>query len=865
MKRSPVSRARLLGLIGLCLAASIPLAASAAPLKSRLHGSVATMQRLVRTTSRLPSALRSASAMPVTIAFDHDADAADLAAIEALGGSIAREGGAVLGDARTIAARIPASAADAIGALPHVDRVALDGPVLPSPRPLDHTTLITGAQATWADLSSPTALTGQGITICDVDSGIDVFHPLFFRADGGYFAWTDTNGDGSFTVGVDTVDLGAGPVVLGRIEGLVSEYWSEDPLFGSDDPTLDPTLDYLYADTNGNGARDVGPAAGFTEADPTYGERLFAIDDVNGNRKLDVGEKLVALGTSKIKSFRIDNKTYRRGDNLIKAPWTPSMLHGTGAAGILAAGTPGLTRLVGMAPGADLVMATDTVGQADYQMTQFCIKEGARVVLHEYAPWVGYPLDGSTPTETLIDSSSAKGVSHVNPAGNLSGSNKLYKHTVPAGQVTHIPVDFPQLGAYFLGFTLIWRDPTRDLTLGIKQPSGAVVPVDATPTGTQVAFEPGVSMYAFSEDTSRGTRAIIVYIVSDAQGGPVPSAGDYELVVTDPAAPGASDLDLIAYVEDDVSGWGTGAAFTEFTSEDHLIGYPGTADHGMPVAAFTAHDFEGATEGARATYSGRGFRIDGTKIMWISGPDNPISAGHFEDRDLSYIVFGGTSGASPHVAGAAALVIQHDPTLTGDGVKEAIRAGATTDAFTGAVPNDDFGWGKVNVYKSIFGKDATGSAPTLKVDDVTMAPGTKTIAVTASDPDQDASTLELAIDRDYDGVYDETTHPPSFDVAYDAIGTYYPKLRVRDATGRTASAVLTVHVVEGGGGGSGGGGGAPDSRGISLAGGACNASGAAETSAEGLALAALGAAALLRRRRARSLARRAEPTSDDER
>ena len=71
--------------------------------------------------------------------------------------------------------------------------------------------------------------------------------------------------------------------------------------------------------------------------------------------------------------------------------------------------------------------------------------------------------------------------------------------------------------------------------------------------------------------------------------------------------------------------------------------------------------------------------IDGEKIMWISGPDNPISAGRFDDRPLSYIVFGGTSGASPHVAGTAALLIQHDPMLTGDGVKAAIKAGATTE------------------------------------------------------------------------------------------------------------------------------------------------------------------------------------------
>lgn len=803
---------------------------------------------------RTPAARRPGATVPVTISFDRDVDAADLAAIEALGGTIARDRGVVLGDARTFAAELPAGVAAAVGALPHVAGVALDGPIFPAPRPLDHTTNLIGAQAAWADLSSPTPLTGEGVTICDVDSGIDVFNPLFFRADGGYHAWTDVDGDGDFDPNVDAVDLGAGPVKLGVLEGIISVYFSEDPLFGSDDPTLDPELDYLYADANGNGARDFGSDAGFTESDPTYGERLFVIDDVNHNGKLDTSEKLVALGTSKIKSFRHGTKTYRRGDNLISAPWDEYMLHGVGASGILAAGTPGLTKFVGVAPGAELVMATDIEGGRDYQMTQFCIKEGARVVLHEYAPWVGYSLDGSSPTEKLIDSSSAMGVSHVNPAGNLSGSEKLYKRTVPSGQVTSIPIELPSIGAYYVGLTVIWRDG-RDLALTIKRPDGSLLPVSAPASGSQVEFEPGVSMFAYSEDTDRGTKDIVIYIVSDDPNGPVPTPGDYELLVADASSPTDPDLQLFAYVSDDKSGWGTGARFTEFASEDHLIGYPGTADHGMPIAAFTAHDFDGSEEGARAGYSGRGYRIDGQKIMWISGPDNPISAGRFDDRPLSYIVFGGTSGASPHVAGAAALLVQHDPTLTGDGVKAAIKAGATTDGFTGAVPNDDFGWGKVNAYKSLFGALPTGGPPTLKVDPIHMPIGTRTVTVVATDPDQDASTLELSVDRDYDGAYDATSTGLSFDVRFESAGTYHQKVRARDATGRAAYAILTVEVTDGGVGGAGGqGGGRGD--GLGLAGGACAVS--SLVSSEGSAgdaqiasVAALGVAALVRRLRRR--------------
>ncbi|MBK9260527.1 MAG: hypothetical protein IPM54_11950 [Polyangiaceae bacterium] len=46
-------------------------------------------------------------------------------------------------------------------------------------------------------------------------------------------------------------------------------------------------MDWLYADRNGSGAREFGPSAGFTEADPTFGEPLYVPDDVNRNGVLD--------------------------------------------------------------------------------------------------------------------------------------------------------------------------------------------------------------------------------------------------------------------------------------------------------------------------------------------------------------------------------------------------------------------------------------------------------------------------------------------------------------------------------------------------------------------------------------------------
>src|SRR5690606_18603661 len=125
----------------------------------------------------------------------------------------------------------------------------------------------------------------HGVVIADLDTGIDVLHPALFRADAGYYAWLDVNGDGAFTPGIDAVDLD-GNGVPGAAETLrffaahAYALYGRAPLLDSDDGALDAGWDWLYADTDGSGAREVGGAAGFGEADPAYGEPLFVVDDV---------------------------------------------------------------------------------------------------------------------------------------------------------------------------------------------------------------------------------------------------------------------------------------------------------------------------------------------------------------------------------------------------------------------------------------------------------------------------------------------------------------------------------------------------------------------------------------------------------
>ncbi len=66
-----------------------------------------------------------------------------------------------------------------------------------------------------------------------------------------------------------------------------------------------------------------------------------------------------------------------------------------------------------------------------------------------------------------------------------------------------------------------------------------------------------------------------------------------------------------------------------------------------------------------------------------------------------YFRAGGTSAAGPVVAGVAALYLQKNPTADYLEVKKAILACPKTDSFTGIVPNNSWGYGKIDAFSTL--------------------------------------------------------------------------------------------------------------------------------------------------------------------
>ncbi len=164
------------------------------------------------------------------------------------------------------------------------------------------------------------------------------------------------------------------------------------------------------------------------------------------------------------------------------------------------------------------------------------------------------------------------------------------------------------------------------------------------------------------------------------------------------------------------------------------VGSPASADAALAVGAVDGSD-------AMALFSSRGPRVgDGAVKPEITAPGVGITAAQ---PGGGYAEWDGTSMASPHVAGAAALLAQRRPEWTGAQLKAALVASATPSS--DANPFDQ-GAGRVDVPAAI-GQTVTAEPATVNAGIVVFPhaePVTRTLTYRNAGPEV---TLTLAVDN----------------------------------------------------------------------------------------------------------------------
>lgn len=639
-----------------------------------------------------------------------------------------------------------------------------------------------------------TTLDGTGSTIFDIDSGVFVFHPALFRADGGYDAWVDVDGNGNFDVDVDGVDLdGDGAIakeeVLHRLAADIHSVYG-DALETS--TNFRPNIDFLYCDTNGNKQRDYGK--GFTEDTPAYGEPLFVLDDANADGTVAVSEKLVRLKTSKIRLVRNSGTVYTRGGtgknalvNYMAAPTQQELsdiFHGTGVSGILVGGTPGISRWLGLAPNADLIMAvtdSEVVSSINWGL-----KQKPDVILTEYAPYTGVSLDGSSEEDAIYDAALDKGSVVVSPAGNLGTAGKHASATFTQDASTFVVQTDNQFAKSRLVMLSIRSHglAQRTLSLQVTIPNGPTLDVS---TDQQKDLGNGLLLYVQSQTTSRGTVEKDVALYSNTT--PLTGGAYTFQAKLDAGDPVGVDM----YVGDDANAWNGGLSFEK--PNPHLtICSPSTGDKTISVAAYVLNadkDYgPDGTAGDLAAYSSQGPRIDGVPKMGIAAPDNPMSllppltgAG-----TNVYTPFGGTSGAGPHVAASVALLRQMFPDAKASDLRERILSNARHDA---QVSSDATRWGsgKLDVASALGVTVGDGDPPKIALVAPKEAPAEDHVTLSVNVTEGKSDALKARWDFDYDGTFDTEWAPLAEQQApTGAEGSkLFVKVEVMDANGNVAA------------------------------------------------------------------------------
>jgi subtilisin family serine protease len=691
----------------------------------------------------------------------------------------------------------------------YIIRIELDRPSV-SPPPLDVTRNLINSEEVWAKTVSGVNITGKGIKIADIDSELDLFQPYFFFADGGYFNWIDVNSNNIFEPGIDGVDLNRNGVVdsneiLKYLDTHVYAYDLDNPIesIGANVTGMNvynPNMDYLYVDENTNNKRDDDVFLGNSSDSPSLGEPYFVADDVNNNKKLDPGEKIVMLSTSKVTAIYQGGNYYSRGE-LRNVPVTIDAGHGTGVCGILASGTKGLTKYTGIAPGAELIFAANA-NETLLTLYDWAVNvEGADVVVHEYAPWTSYFMDGSSNMEIAMDNASTAGVVNANPAGNLGGANKGLRTVINPGVEKVIGLDFAESGYTYVSITLLWRDLATNITGTLVTPDGTLdLNLDYG------VLTSGASYWVIRDQSTGGTKMIDIIIYDD---GNLLTTGDYYFHLNSTG----NQTDLVGFVMDEISGWGPGFKWKdgEDITEQHLIGFPATANSAVTVSAYCGRseneiDYFFNSTGELRDYSGRGHRIDGVDIMDIGAPANPLASAcslctNDENPYGNLRVFGGTSGAGPHVAGAAALLKQLYPNESGYEIKQRIRDGALVDSDVTTPGNlsqtDMWGAGKLRIYEAAYGiTPPPDSPPVISATAYeTYVNETVILIPEISDLQTDNSELKVNFDVDYDGVWDSTS-TLQYEFTNSATGTFYIKAQVVDADGFTDETLIVVNVID---------------------------------------------------------------------
>ena len=346
-------------------------------------------------------------------------------------------------------------------------------------------------------------------------------------------------------------------------------------------------------------------------------------------------------------------------------------------------GTAVAETLVDVAPEVELYIANPITYGDLRNAADWMAEQGVQVINVSLGYVVDGPGDGTSPSNVsplkTIDAAVSRGITWVNAGGNSARNVWHGTFSDPDGDGNHNFTPRYERNTFFLPYDAdsprgssvtafmrwddSWGGADCDLDLGLWR------------------FVPGPgSDVLITEDVTIQDGGIndIPFAVLGITAISIGGEGYYYLVITKHTCPDTPAwIQLTTWMADDL----------EYYSPGHHMGSPGESRNRGMLAVGATHWWD--TEYI-ADYSSRGPTIDGRIKPDITGVACGRSTTYGLSRPGSACPFGGTSQASPHLAGLAALVKQRFPDYTPEQVTNYLKQNATE---RGAADKDNQ-WGE---------------------------------------------------------------------------------------------------------------------------------------------------------------------------
>ncbi|WP_328460287.1 S8 family serine peptidase [Streptomyces sp. NBC_00448] len=380
-------------------------------------------------------------------------------------------------------------------------------------------------------------------------------------------------------------------------------------------------------------------------------------------------------------------------------------LHGTHVAGILAGRGEASTALAahGVAPGAK-VYAYRVLGPYGSGSTSAVLagmdradRDGMDVVNMSLGAAVDDPL---SPEAVAADTMVLDGITTVIAAGNSGPS--AYTLGTPGAAALPLTVGANDTPIQLPSYTVGTGDGSAVEARLVAQPYGDAL--DRLAGGSYPVVDVGTGTSAGYAGKDVSGKAVLVQrggITLNEKVQRARSQGAAAvLLVNDNAAEG--------HIPDYLGESNTFAPAFSLTAADGATLAAQTAA-GAPVTFAPKGEFT-LGDGGLADFSSRGpvygtntikpeVTAPGVSVLSSVPADVVDPGGAADDYTYAYERLSGTSMATPYVAGAAALLLQHDPGLTPDGVKTALMN--TARPLEGAASVFDSGAGRVDPYAAV--------------------------------------------------------------------------------------------------------------------------------------------------------------------